>query len=111
MKNFDKNFDISAGIAVLLLILNIFIVYFGRIHYPLNFHPDTVSFWENYWVLGFGEAFGLFLIVICLLGLYVVGCGIVTIISWLISGISFVMSIMQNIRFKKRDNTIQKSDL
>lgn len=44
--------------TILILILNIFIVYFGRIYFPANFHPmpdciheNGVTFFENYLVL------------------------------------------------------------
>lgn len=40
--------------AVITLIVNAIIVYFGRIYFPKNFMPETVSFFENYWVLTFG---------------------------------------------------------
>lgn len=44
-----------ALIAIGLLLLNVFLVWIGRIYFPVNFHPETVSFFENYWVITIGE--------------------------------------------------------
>lgn len=41
-------------ITIVILILNIVLVHFGRIYYPLNFHPNEITFFENYWVLTLG---------------------------------------------------------
>ncbi len=35
-------------IALFILVADAFFVYFGRIYYPENFSPQTVSFFENY---------------------------------------------------------------
>ena len=32
------------------MLLNVIITYFGRIYFPINFKPETVSFFENWWV-------------------------------------------------------------
>ena len=40
-----------ALISLSILILNLIIVYYGRIYFPNNFHPNEVTFFENYWVL------------------------------------------------------------
>jgi hypothetical protein len=36
---------------VVIFLLNLAVVYFGRIHYPENFQPETVTFLENYLVI------------------------------------------------------------
>ena len=56
-------------IAVFILIINAIIVYFGRIYFPKNFHPETVSFFENYWVLTLGLCFVVTLIALSILSL------------------------------------------
>lgn len=59
--------------AVVILILCAIIVYFGRIYFPENFQPQTVSFFENYWVLTLGFCFVVGLISISLFGLWWIG--------------------------------------
>lgn len=44
-----------ALITIGLLLLNALLVWIGRIYFPANFHPETVSFFENYWVITIGE--------------------------------------------------------
>jgi hypothetical protein len=60
--------DYTALVAVVTLIVCAIIVYFGRIYFPENFNPETVSFFENYWVLTLG---------LCILGLWWVGSELV----------------------------------
>ena len=55
---------------VATLIICAIVTYFGRIYFPDNFHPETVSFFENYLVLTLGLCFVIGLISICLLGLW-----------------------------------------
>lgn len=43
-----------ALISLSILILNLIIVYYGRIYFKDNFHPNEVTFFENYWVLTLG---------------------------------------------------------
>ena len=69
--------DYTALAAVVTLIVCAIIVYFGRIYFPENFHPETVSFFENYWVLTLGLCFVVGLISICILGLWWVGSELV----------------------------------
>lgn len=46
--------DYTALSSFITLIILAIVVYFGRIFFPQNFHPDTISFIENYIVLGTG---------------------------------------------------------
>jgi cell division protein FtsX len=62
--------DYTVLAAVSTLIICAIVTYFGRIYFPDNFHPETVSFFENYWVLTLGLYFVVGLISICLLGLW-----------------------------------------
>ncbi len=62
--------DYTVLAAVSTLIICAIVTYFGRIYFPDNFHPETVSFFENYWVLILGLCFVVGLISICLLGLW-----------------------------------------
>lgn len=56
--NTDSNSINHIGlISFVLLILFGIIVYFGRIYFPENFHPESVSFFDNYWVLVLGTLF------------------------------------------------------
>jgi len=56
--NTDSNSINHIGlISFVLLILFGIIVYFGRIYFPENFHPELVSFFDNYWVLVLGTLF------------------------------------------------------
>lgn len=48
-----------ALIILSTLILNLIIVYYGRIYFPDNFHPSEVTFFENYWVLTLGIILGI----------------------------------------------------
>jgi uncharacterized membrane protein len=65
-----------SNITIIALIINIIIVvivYFGRIYYPDKFMPETTSFFENYWVLLFGIGFifligGIIITILYLLG-------------------------------------------
>ena len=57
----------TALIATIVLIICAIITYFGRIYYPNNFYPETVSFFENYWVLVLGLCFIIGLISVCIL--------------------------------------------
>jgi hypothetical protein len=69
--------DYTVLSAVVTLILCAIIVYFGRICFPENFHTETVSFFENYWVLTLGLCFVVGLISICILVLWWIGCELV----------------------------------
>ena len=69
--------DYTALAAVVTLIVCAIIVYFGRIYFPENFQPETVSFFENYWVLTLGLCFIVGLISICILGLWCIGSELV----------------------------------
>lgn len=69
--------DYAVLSAVVTLIACAIIVYFGRIYFPENFHPETVSFFENYWVLTLGLCFVVGLISICIFGLWWVGSELV----------------------------------
>lgn len=51
MAKIFKKENLSWLIPTIILIANIFVVYYGRIYYPNNFHPKETSFFENYWVL------------------------------------------------------------
>ena len=51
------------------LIICVIVVYFGRIYFPKNFQPETISFFENYWVLVLGVCFIVMLVSICILAL------------------------------------------
>jgi len=62
--------DYTALAAVATLIITAIITYFGRIYFPDNFHPETVSFFENYWVLTLGLCLVVGLISICILGIW-----------------------------------------
>lgn len=48
-------------IAISILLVNIIIVYFGRMYFPINFSPNQVSFYENYSVLTLVECFTIFI--------------------------------------------------
>jgi len=69
--------DYTALTAVATLIICAIVTYFGRIYFPNNFHPETVSFFENYCVLTLGLCFVVALISICLLGLWWIGSELV----------------------------------
>ena len=69
--------DYTALAAVTILMICAIVTYFGRIYFPENFHPETVSFFENYWVLTFGLCSVVALISISLLGLWWVGSELV----------------------------------
>ncbi len=62
--------DYTALAAVVTLIICAIIVYFGRIYFPENFHPETASFFENYLVLTLGLCFVVGLISIVIFGLW-----------------------------------------
>jgi len=70
----ERGEKIAAFLAIIVLIINAIIVWYGRIHFPINFHPKTVSFFENYMVLCMGE------LVVSLILIFVALC-IMTIIS------------------------------
>ena len=55
-------------IAVTFIIINVIIVYFGRIYFPINFQPKTVPFFENLWVLILGECFIIIIGCLVILG-------------------------------------------
>lgn len=59
----------STIISLAILIVNAIIVYFGRIFFPRNFQPETISFFENYWVLTLGMCFVIGIFTICVLAL------------------------------------------
>ena len=69
--------DYTALATVVTLIICAIIVYFGRIYFPENFHPETVSFFENYWVLTLGLCFVVGVILISILGLWWIGSELV----------------------------------
>ncbi len=60
-------------IAVIILIINAIIVYFGRIYFPKNFSPETVTFFENYWVLTLGLCFFVALTSVCIIFIWFIG--------------------------------------
>lgn len=62
-----KNYPILT--AFIILITSAIIVYFGRIYFPENFHPETVSFFENYYVLTLGLCFVMGMVSLCIFGL------------------------------------------
>lgn len=63
----QKNY--IAFIIVSILILNLIIVYYGRIYFQDNFHPNEVTFFENYLVLTLGIILGIseFVFFLCIL--------------------------------------------
>ena len=65
MKLFKKFYP--ATTAIIMLIINVFVVWIGRIYFPVNFHPKTTSFFENYWVMTAGECFVMLLILFCVI--------------------------------------------
>jgi len=74
----------SALSVILLLIINVIIVYFGRIYYPINFQPTTVSFFENYWVLTIGELIVGGIICFCVFVILFIGSELWEDIEWII---------------------------
>jgi hypothetical protein len=60
-------------IVFTILLINLIIVYFGRIYYPYNFSPDKVSFFENFLALTGGLLFVLLLVTCCIGVIYFVG--------------------------------------
>ena len=56
-------------VAALFIIINCVVVYFGRIYYPDNFHPNEVKFFDNLWVICLGEIIIItfFTIAICII--------------------------------------------
>ena len=67
MKLFKKLYP--ATTAIIMLLINVFVVWIGRIFFPVNFHPKTISFFENYWVLTAGECFVMLLIFLCVMSI------------------------------------------
>jgi len=57
---------IAPIVAIILLILAV-ATYYGRIYYPQNFHPETISFFENYIVMLMGISFFAMIVAILLL--------------------------------------------
>ena len=84
-------------ITTLVLIINAIVVYFGRIYFPVNFSPETVTFFENYWVLTLGLCFVVGLITICLFGLWKMG-------SELIKDIKSIRKYMNDRGVSKQKN-------
>jgi len=51
--------------SIIILIIMGIITYLGRIHFPENFQPETVSFFENYYVLVLGFCFVITIFSLC----------------------------------------------
>ena len=60
--------------VMLILIFNACLTWYGRIYYPENFHPDKITFIENYFVLVGGEI----IILLALLVLIILVIALVT---------------------------------
>lgn len=67
MKLFKKFYP--ATTAIIILIINVFVVWIGRIYFPVNFLSETTSFFENYWILTAGECFVMLLILFCIVSI------------------------------------------
>jgi hypothetical protein len=65
--------DYTVLTAVVIVLITAVIVYFGRIYFPNNFHPDTVSFFENWIVLNIGLCFVVGIFSICFFGMWWIG--------------------------------------
>jgi hypothetical protein len=69
--------------VVIILIINVIIVHFGRIYYPANFHLTTVSFFENYYALTFGECIVGLIIGFCVFVIYFIGSELWEDLKWI----------------------------
>lgn len=56
--------------AFVYLIICAIVTGFGRLYFPENFSPETISFFENYWVLTLGSVFVLLILGIITFGIY-----------------------------------------
>ena len=88
MENTHQNIhnrDYSALVTAVTLVLCTIIVYFGRIYFPENFQPETVSFFDNLWVLVVGLCFVISMFSLCGLGIWWIGRELLRDIKSLIS--------------------------
>lgn len=70
---YKKLINMKRDYTLLIAVITLMVCAIIRIYFPENFQPETVSFFENYWVLTLGLCFVIGLISICVLGLWWIG--------------------------------------